>query len=196
MPSWRWPCAAWGEGGPGVRDLSLHILDMIENSLRAGASIIAISFEADDAKDILKIIVEDNGRGLSVPPEAAMDPFYTTKSGKKTGLGLALWKGAAERAGGHVVINRSQLGGVAVTAVMGLSHIDRSPLGDLAETIGAVVCTNPEVDFRVAVKRGDRSATVRSLDLAAGLPDGTDDALGLAREVAENVKKAQQILTL
>jgi hypothetical protein len=179
-----------------VRDLSLHLLDLIENSLRAGASIIEITVEADDPRDLLAITVEDNGRGLTVPPEFLTDPFYTTKGGKKVGLGLALWKAAAERAGGSLVIGRGGLGGVAVKAIMGLTHIDRSPLGDLSETLASVVCTNPEVDFRVAVKRGDFAVRVSSTDLSAGLPDGADDALSLAREMAENVRKAQQNLTL
>jgi hypothetical protein len=178
-----------------VRDLSLHILDLIENSLRAGASVVAVTIEADPVRDRLTISVEDNGRGLSVAPEKAADPFFTTKGGKKVGLGLALLRAAAERAGGHAVIEKSALGGVAVKAEMGLSHIDRSPLGDLSETMAGVVCTNPEVDFRVAVKNGGRSAEVSSRALAEGLVDGADDAIGLAREVGKNVKNALETLT-
>jgi signal transduction histidine kinase len=176
-----------------VRDLSLHILDLIENSLRAGATIIAVTVAADETTDRLTIGVEDNGTGLPVPPETATNPFYTTKSGKRVGLGLALLKGAAERADGTVVIEPSALGGTAVKMQMIHSHIDRSPMGDLAATLSSVVCTNPGVDFRLLLRRGAEERSVRSLELAREAPG---DAIALAQRVAEIVKKAQQNLTL
>jgi signal transduction histidine kinase len=174
-----------------VRDLSLHILDLAENSLPAGATIIAVTVAADDAADRLTILVEDNGPGLSVPPEVAADPFYTTKSGKQVGLGLALMKGAAERAGGTAVIGSSALGGVAVKAEMGLSHIDRTPLGDLATTVSTLVCTHPDVDFRITLRRGNEEQTLRSLDLAPG----AGSPLALAHQVAKILEKTLQNLT-
>jgi anti-sigma regulatory factor (Ser/Thr protein kinase) len=117
-----------------VRDLSLHILDVMENSIRAGATAISLTVAEDPEQDRLTIIVEDNGPGLSVPPDVATDPFYTTKNGKRTGLGLSLLRATAEQAGGKLTLRRSELGGLAVEAAMQLSHVDRSPLGDLAAT--------------------------------------------------------------
>jgi signal transduction histidine kinase len=133
-----------------MRELSLHMLDLIENSLRAAASIIAVTVEAEPEGDRLRITIEDNGSGLKVKPEEALDPFYTTKTGKRTGLGLSLFKAAAEATGGRLTIGKSDLGdvGVRVTAELGLTHIDRAPLGDLAGTLASVVCTYPGVDFR------------------------------------------------
>ena len=70
-----------------MREIALHILDLIENSLRAQASAIAVTVEAVPAQDLLRIVVEDNGSGLKVPPETVLDPFYTTK---QLGRGLGL----------------------------------------------------------------------------------------------------------
>jgi signal transduction histidine kinase len=98
-----------------VHDLSLYLLDIIENSVRAGATVIATSITASRADDTLTITVEDDGPGLPIAPEQVMDPFFTTKAGKKTGLGLSLFRQAAEAAGGELTLGESaELGGVAV----------------------------------------------------------------------------------
>ena len=85
--SWPWPCGARGAGGAALRELALHILDLVENALRAGAGTIAVSVEEDAQADRLVIRVEDDGPGLEAPLEQALDPFFSTKPGKKTGLG-------------------------------------------------------------------------------------------------------------
>ena len=171
-----------------MRDLSLHILDLIENSIRAEASVISVTIAEDPAADSLAIVVEDNGPGLSVPPEKAADPFYTTKSGKRTGLGLSLLRGAAERAEGGLTLGTSALGGLAVTATMRLGHVDRSPMGDLAATFSSVVCTNPGLDLRCRFRVGEREWVVRSSDVAKELPAGERCGLAVARRVSERIK--------
>lgn len=140
-----------------MRELSLHILDLIENSLRAEATTIAVAVEALPQEDRLRIVIEDDGRGLRVSPDEALDPFYTTKQGKRTGLGLALFRAAAAASGGNLTIGRSDLGGTAVRAELGLTHVDRTPLGDLAATLSSVVCTNPEIDFRFRLRVGGQN---------------------------------------
>ncbi len=176
-----------------MRELSLHILDLVENSLRAGASIIAVSVEADAAADRLWIVVEDNGRGLKIAPEAAVDPFYTTKPGKRTGLGLALMKAAAEATGGRLTIGKSTLGpvGVAVTAEFGLTHVDRNPLGDLAGTLASLVCTNPGVEFRFSVRAGEQGGRVCTTDVAGAAGLSRED--GLALGAAVRARLAQEL---
>ncbi|HOZ47046.1 MAG TPA: ATP-binding protein [Candidatus Hydrogenedentes bacterium] len=151
-------------------ELSLHILDLVENAIRAKASVIVVEIEEHERDDTLAIRVEDDGPGLPVSAEKAMDPFFTTKSGKKTGLGLSLFRAATEAAGGELRIGRSALGGVAVCAAMQLSHVDRAPLGDLAGTLAGMVCTNPEVEFRcrVATDGGTREASSATLPCAGG----------------------------
>ena len=185
-----------------MRDLSLHLLDLMENSIRAEATVISVTVEQDPAKDKLRIVVEDNGPGLAVPAEQVLDPFYTTKAGKRTGLGLSLFQGAAERAGGRVTVGRSPLGGVLVAACMRLSHMDRSPMGDLAATLSSVVCTNPEVDLwcRFVLRRpeqgGDREVVVRSSDVEKELPLGERYGLAVARRLAEKVREGMATVEL
>jgi hypothetical protein len=138
-----------------VRDLSLHILDLVENSIRAGASAVAVTIDADRSRDVLRIVVEDNGPGFPTAASQVVDPFFTTK-GKKTGLGLSLFAATAERAGGQMVLGASPLGGAIVAATMALSHVDRPPMGDLAATIASVACTNPQLDLRVTLVGSER----------------------------------------
>jgi len=175
-------------GGLAVRDLSLHLLDIIENSIRAGASTIVVTVAECPESDILELTVEDDGAGLSVPSEAAADPFYTTKAGKRVGLGLSLLRAAAEQAGGKLTITASKLGGVAVKATMWLSHIDRAPLGDLAATLSSIVCTNPDLDLSCRFCVGSRECVVRASDVINELPFGERCGLAVARRVSERIK--------
>jgi len=133
-----------------MHDLSLYLLDILENSVRAGATVISATIIADRRGDELSIHVEDDGPGLPVEPEQALDPFFTTKANKKTGLGLSLFRQAAEAAGGGLDVSRSRnLGGVSVHAWMRLGDVDRPPLGDVAASIATMVVTNPEIEFRI-----------------------------------------------
>ena len=170
-----------------MRDISLHILDLVENSIRAGASVISVSVEEEPADDSLSLTVEDDGPGLAVPAETATDPFFTTKEGKRTGLGLSLLKFRAEQAGGSFQLFPSSLGGLAVGARMPLSSVDRSPLGDLAATLASVVCTNPEVELRSRLRVGAREWTVSTAEIARGLPAGSRGEIALARRMRERI---------
>jgi signal transduction histidine kinase len=138
-----------------MHDLSLYLLEVLENSTRAGASRVDVELLIDHARDELRLAVDDNGRGLNATPEQTLDPFYTTKPGKKTGLGLSLLRADAQLAGGDLCIGPSpSLGGVRVEAFMQLSNVDRPPLGDVATSIIVTMVTNPEVEFAVSL-RGD-----------------------------------------
>ena len=154
-----------------MHDLSLYLLDVIENSVRAGASVVATTIVADRAAGTLVIDVQDDGPGLPVQAEAAMDPFYTTKQHKKTGLGLSLFRQAAEDAGGGLTVGHSdELGGVAVHAWLALDNLDRPPLGDVATSILTMVATNPDIDFRVHLVDGDERVEVHGSELPQRLP--------------------------
>jgi anti-sigma regulatory factor (Ser/Thr protein kinase) len=172
-----------------LRELSLHILDLIENSIRADASIISVTIAERPAEDLLEILVEDNGSGFSVSPEDALNPFYTTKNGKRIGLGLSLFRAAAEQAGGSVSIERSSLGGVAVRARMRLNNIDRKPLGDLAATLSSVVCTNPHLDLWCRLATPEGECLVRVSDVVKELRVNERCGLAIARRVSEQIKQ-------
>lgn len=170
-------------------ELSLHILDLIENAIRADASIIAVTITERAQRDQIEILVEDNGSGLRVPPENAMDPFYTTKEGKRTGLGLSLFRAAAEEAGGSLAIEKSSLGGVGVRVTMHLGDIDRKPLGDLAATLSSVVCTNPHLDLWCRLSTGAGECVVRVSDVAKEFRANERCGLAIARRVSEKIRR-------
>jgi hypothetical protein len=123
-----------------VRELSLHLLDIIGNSLEAGASLIEIEIVEDVNRNLLAIKVTDNGRGMDQETLRRVgDPFFTTRTTRPVGLGIALFRAAAQRCNGDLAIS-SQLGtGTQVTASFQLDHIDRAPLGDLRTTLLTLV---------------------------------------------------------
>ncbi len=181
-----------------MREIALHILDLIENSLRAKATIVRVNIAADPARDWLAITIEDNGTGLQVTPEQVLDPFYTTKTAKRTGLGLSLFQAAAEAAGGRLTIGKSELGpvGVKVTVEMQLTHVDRTPLGDLSGTLAGVVSLNPQIDFRFGLRVGEQAWNLSVAALAAQA--GGQSPWALARRVQDQLAaalKAAEVLT-
>jgi len=179
-----------------LRDLSLHVLDLMENAVRAGATVIAVGVALDRAADRLSVAVEDDGPGLPVAPEAALSPFYSTKQGKRTGLGLPLFQATAEQAAGALALDRSPLGGLVVTATMAWSHLDRLPLGDLAATLTSVAATNPDVDVRCRLAVDDEERTVSTAALARGLSERERLGLGPALELGRAVRRAMGELGL
>jgi anti-sigma regulatory factor (Ser/Thr protein kinase) len=138
-----------------MQDLSLHLLDIIENSARAGASLIKISIDADEKKDILRFRIEDNGSGMDAETlNNAMNPFYTSKASreKKVGLGIPLFMQNAELCEGSFHVD-SQLGkGTNLEAVFKKSHIDRMPVGSLADTMIGSIIGHTETDFYLKIK--------------------------------------------
>jgi hypothetical protein len=179
-----------------LREISLHILDLIENAIRAGATVIAVAVEEEPDRDLLCVAVEDNGPGLPVSADLAADPFFTTKEGKKTGLGLSMMKFRTEQAGGVFRLERSCLGGLAVRATMPLSNVDRSPLGDLAATLASVVCTSPRVELRSRLRVGDREWRVDTEEIMRGLPVGRRSEIAVARRVKERIAEGLSALSV
>jgi hypothetical protein len=131
-----------------MQDLSLHILDIVENGTQAGATLIEIDISEDIGKDLLRISIQDNGRGMDAEMlRGAADPFVTTRTTRRVGMGLPLLKQAAEETGGDLRIT-SELGkGTRVVATFQKSHIDRRPLGDMGATLTTLIIGNPDRDF-------------------------------------------------
>lgn len=131
-----------------MRELSLHILDVAENGIAAGADTIIIRVEERPSEDRLTIVVQDNGHGM--PQEKIRgieDPFVTTRTTRRVGLGLSLLAAGARRCGGGVTVRSESGEGAEVTAVFQHSHIDRAPLGDIAGTLSTLIVGNPHIDF-------------------------------------------------
>jgi len=131
-----------------VEDLSLHILDIVENSIRAKASRIEIKVVEDIRKDLLTIEIKDNGQGIDEETvKKVLDPFFTTRTTRRVGLGLPLLSQAARESGGDVEIESKVGRGTRIKATFGYSHIDRKPLGNMKTTLTTLIAGNPEVDF-------------------------------------------------
>ena len=127
-----------------MREIALHMADIAENSLAAGAARIKLSVMIDRAADRRTTAVEDNGRGMDADTlYRCTDPFMTTRTARRVGLGIALYKLSAEQSGGSFAIRSEQGRGTRAEAVYIISGIDRAPLGSIADTMAA----NPETDF-------------------------------------------------
>ncbi|HNQ43728.1 MAG TPA: ATP-binding protein [Candidatus Cloacimonadota bacterium] len=133
-----------------MQDISLHLLDIIENSVRAEATLVKVRVIHNVLKNRLRIIVEDNGTGMdSHTLEMAQNPFYTSKAEreKKVGLGIPLFKQNAELVGGSFKMASEPGFGTVLTVDLTLDHIDRMPLGNLKDTLLGSIVGHPEVDF-------------------------------------------------
>jgi len=123
-----------------MQELSLHILDVAENSLQAGATRIHISVEEDLNADRLTLAVSDNGKGMTEAQLARItDPFFTTRTTRHVGLGVPFLKEAAQACNGSLAVTSQPGVGTRLEAVFQHSHIDRAPLGDMASTLLAIV---------------------------------------------------------
>lgn len=180
-----------------MEDLSLHILDIAENSMDAGASLIEIGVVEDTAADLFTLRVKDNGRGMDEEMiEKAMDPFFTTKTvrTKKFGLGIPLLAQAAGECEGRFLIDSGPGKGTVITAEFRNSHIDRKPLGDLGATMMVLISGHPEMDFRLTYQKDgafyafDTAEFKKELE---GVPINLPDVLRLIKDdINEAVREA------
>ena len=155
-----------------MRELSLNILDIAQNSLSAGAGLVTLTVDEDSGADSLTLRVEDDGRGMDADTlQRIRDPFYTTRTTRKVGMGIPLFRMAAEMTGGSLDIVSEPGKGTAVTASFSLSHIDRMPLGDMAGTVTALIRLNPGVDFVYRHTVDGRSFEMDTRELRAQLGD-------------------------
>jgi hypothetical protein len=167
-----------------MRDISLHLLDVAENSLNAGAGRVEIEIREDLKLDrfILKIV--DDGKGFDLDKKKE-DPFFTGKKGKRFGLGLPLLEQAARECEGGLRVAPREGGGTVVEAHFKRSHIDMKPLGDVGSTIASLAAGHPEADyvFRYAVDGAsyvlDTAHLRREIE---GLPLGHPAVIGFIKD--------------
>ena len=131
-----------------MKDLSMHIMDILQNSTRAGATEVTLEVLEDVAADTLTIRFIDNGCGMDAETvQKVINPFFTTRTTRKVGLGLPLLKQNTEQTGGSLDIQSEKGKGTTVTAVFGRSHLDRPPMGDLAGTVVLTASAYPDIRF-------------------------------------------------
>ena len=131
-----------------MRELSLNILDIAQNSIAAGASLTEILVEENTTEKTLLIGIYDNGKGMTEEQvRNVQDPFFTTRTTRKVGMGIPLFKMAAEQTGGSFSIKSQPGVGTRVEARFKTDSIDFTPLGDMSSTIATIVCMNEDKDF-------------------------------------------------
>lgn len=144
----------------------MHVMDIAQNAVAAGAAHTRITFWLDEEKDRLDLVVEDDGQGMTPQQaQAALDPFYTSRTTRKVGLGLPLLRLTAQLTGGDVSIESTPGKGTRVNAWFCLSHIDRPPLGDMAGTISALMQANPGREFCYTLHVNEKSFAVDSREI-------------------------------
>ncbi len=155
-----------------MEDLSLHILDIAENSITAGATEIRIKIIEDIKQNLLLIGISDNGKGMDEEMlKNAYDPFYTTRTTRRVGLGIPLLAQCARESMGDINIKTKKGKGTTITATFQHNHIDRKPLGDIGKTLIVLIVSNPDIDFIFEHKKNDNMYFLDTADLKKELDD-------------------------
>lgn len=131
-----------------MRDLSLHILDIVQNSITAKASKIIIHISMDSKEEYLLLNICDNGVGMDLDTSVKVqDPFFTSRIKRKVGLGIPLLKESAIKCNGNFNIISKKNEGTKIIATFSINHIDRLPIGDIGETLIVALLSNPQISF-------------------------------------------------
>lgn len=178
-----------------MEDISLHILDIAENSIRADANSIKIIVVRDVKNDLLRVEVTDDGKGMDAETVAKVrDPFFTTKQ-KKTGLGIPLLTQAAEQTGGTLVIESAPGKGTRVLVTFGLSHMDRPAIGNMAETLITLIAGHGDRDYIYEEREGERTFRFDTREIKAeleGVPINDPAALTAIKGMLQDEIKLKQ----
>lgn len=177
-----------------MNDLSLHIIDIIQNSLSAGASLIKLTVGEKRSSNLLFIEIEDNGKGMTPQQVNNLDnPFFTSRTTRRVGMGIPLFRDSARQSGGNLVVT-SQLGkGTKVTATFELNNIDCPPLGDIANTLILMVSANPNIEFffRYVFEESEYVFdTVEVKEILEGLPINAPSVIRMLTNMVDaNIKE-------
>lgn len=168
-----------------MKELSLNILDIAENSTKAKAELVEIVISESD--DELVISITDDGTGMTEETLLSVaDPFYTTRTTRKVGMGIPLFRFAAEQTGGNLTIASTHISldeehhGTTVTAMFYKKHIDFTPLGDVISTVTTLIQGHPEVNFLFTHSYGEKKVTLDTREIRAvleGVPLDTFEVL-------------------
>jgi hypothetical protein len=173
-----------------MNDLALHILDIVQNSISAGAALIRIIVSENLIDDLLAIIIEDNGKGMTSEQVSKLaDPFFTSRTTRKVGMGIPLFKQSAEQSGGKLNI-KSEVGiGTTITATFIYSNIDRPPLGDVANAVIILVTSNPNIRFVFEYSFNHKKYIFDTKEVKEALEDLPINTPGIAKYLEEMVKE-------
>jgi anti-sigma regulatory factor (Ser/Thr protein kinase) len=174
-----------------MTEISLNVLDIANNSIRANASLIEIKIQIKRDLDTLITIIADNGCGMTEEQvKQVEDPFFTTRTTRKVGLGVPFFKMAALSTGGSFQIESTPGIGTTVTAAFELSHIDRMPLGDMNSTMLTLITLNPQIDFLYSYEFDDKEFTLDTREfrkILGDIPLNSPEVAAYIKEyIAEN----------
>lgn len=178
-----------------MRELSLNILDIAQNSISAGAPLITIEVSENTTDHTLLIGIYDNGKGMSEEHvKSVIDPFFTTRTTRKVGMGIPLFKMAAEQTGGSLEI-KSELGvGTEVKAYFKTDSVDFTPLGDVASTIQMLITMNTDRDFVYKHTVDGKEFVCDTREIKAILGDVPLDSYEISQWILEFIKENTEVL--
>ncbi len=175
-----------------MKELSLNILDIAENSTKAKAERVEITIS--ESETVLTITIKDDGCGMSEETLLSVsDPFYTTRTTRKVGMGIPLFRFAAEQTGGSLTITSRHIDafpddhGTEVSAHFNKSHIDFTPLGDIVSTVTTLIQGHPNVDFIFTHSSGDNAVSLNTAEIREVLEDVPLDSFEVLLWIRDNL---------
>ena len=178
-----------------MQELSLNILDIAQNSVRAKASLVTITMEEDTVEKTLRLSVADNGCGMTEEQVAhAMDPFFTTRTTRKVGLGISFFKLTAEATGGSFSIDSTLGVGTTTTAFYHTGHIDMMPVGDMVSTMVTLISMNPKMDFVYRHTLDGREFVLDTREIKAVLEDVPIDSPEVVLFIRDSLTEGEEEL--
>lgn len=178
-----------------MRELSLNVLDIAQNSIAANAACIRIEVTEDSVRSTLTIGIYDNGKGMTEEQvQKVLDPFYTTRTTRKVGMGVPLFKMAAEQTGGTFTITSKVGVGTDVEAVFHTDSVDFTPLGDMPSTVVMLISMNTDRDFLYRHKVDDKEFVLDTASLREILGDVPLSEPDVVQWIREYVKENTELL--
>jgi anti-sigma regulatory factor (Ser/Thr protein kinase) len=176
-----------------MNDLALHLLDIVQNSISAAAKLISVLVNEQPGQNLLTVRIADDGKGMTAEQVSKVtDPYFTSRTTRKVGLGLPLFKQSAETSGGDMIITSEVGVGTTVTATFEYDHIDRLPLGNIANAVVLLVSANPLVEFVYTHRYGAEEYvfdTKEVKDALDGVPLNDPEIVKALEEmITENIK--------
>jgi anti-sigma regulatory factor (Ser/Thr protein kinase) len=182
-----------------MKEIALHILDIAENSIAAGAERVCVSVLVDEKKDRLRVRIEDNGSGVSRDELSKVDdPFYTSRATRRVGLGIPLLRQHAELSGGELKIKSEEGMGTRVEASFKLGHPDRQPLGDLEGSWLLLAGANPQIEWELNCSSAEGQFRISSSEIRLSLEvetiRGSELTSALKRMIRNNMEELGLVL--
>lgn len=172
-----------------MNDLAMHLLDIVQNSLTAAATFIRILIAECPADNIVRMEVEDNGKGMTPEQVSRLsDPFFTSRTTRKVGLGVPLLKQMAQGAGGGLSVTSAVGVGTTLAAWFEYNHLDRPPMGDMANAVILLVSANPQVDFEYTYRYNNNEYVFNTVEIKEALE-------GMPLNDVHVVKMLQEMIT-